>query len=238
VTQVMNPRKTGYVRIYRSLIGHSAFRDDAEAMAFAFLVLRASWRDARLCYRRRLLDLKRGQLAMTFQDLADHLDRDKGWVERLFSRLKDETMIETTVVKKLLVITICNYDEYQADPGTGVAPAETIDGTRERRRRDVEQGREELKEYSLSEDRGQPGRKKILEAAVEALRSMGARKCKAREAVMAWQTKYSDEVILRTIESVRSTHGGTNPIAFASYWLNDFALLHADQLKTSRQLQN
>ena len=83
----------GYARFHRSLIGHPAFRNDSEAMAFAYLVLRASWKPTRVRYKGKALSLNRGQLAMSVRDLADAMDRDKGWVERLLKRLKSETMV-------------------------------------------------------------------------------------------------------------------------------------------------
>ena len=72
----------GYVQIYRSLLDHHAFRNQAEAMAFAALILRASWRPSQLRYKGRSISLQRGQLAVSIRDLANDLDRDKAWIER------------------------------------------------------------------------------------------------------------------------------------------------------------
>jgi hypothetical protein len=228
-----DPRKSGYVRIYRSLLGHPAFRNDAEAMAFAYLVMKACWRDDSVRYRNHRFTLSRGQLAMTIRDLAQHMDRGKGWVERLLDRLRNETMIETMVVNKILVITVCNYDEYQADPGTGLTPGETTDGAHARRHRDAEQVIQEPKQNSLPEGRVQP-RRKILDEAVDALRDMGARRYRARQAVECWQAKYSDDVIIRTIEYARPTQGRTSPIFWTSCWLDDFAELEAARTNLSK----
>ncbi len=103
----------GYARIHRTLLDHPAFRNDAEAMAFAWLVLRASWRPVRVRYRHRSLTLERGQLAVSVRDLGAAMDRDRGWAERLLKKLVAEQMIVTAVSNGVITITICNYDIYQ-----------------------------------------------------------------------------------------------------------------------------
>lgn len=133
---------SGYVRIYRQLLGHHAFRNDAEAMAFAWMVLRASWRDVRVRYKGQSVNLSRGQLAVSVRDLAENLDRPKGWVERLLTRLKNETMVETRAETGVTVITICNYDEFQAISDDAETPAGTHDRTDAGQPQDTEQRRE------------------------------------------------------------------------------------------------
>lgn len=136
---------SGFALIHRSLIGHPAFRNDAEAMAFAYLVLRAAWQPTRVRYKDRTINLERGQLAMSVRDLAGAMDRDKGWVERLLKRLKSETMVETRAETGVLVITICNYDDFQAKPEEGKTPRKTAGETRARQSQDTEQRREKGK---------------------------------------------------------------------------------------------
>lgn len=136
---------SGYARLHRSLLGHAAFRNDAEAMAFAWLVLRASWKPARVRYKGRAVALDRGQLAVSVRDLAEAMDRDKGWVERLLKRLRSATMIETRTETGVLVVTICNYAKYQASPDNDETVDETARETQARQTQDTEQRREEGK---------------------------------------------------------------------------------------------
>ena len=136
---------SGYARFHRSLVGHPAFRNDAEAMAFAYLVLRASWKPVRVRYKGKAIELGRGQLAMSVRDLAEAMDRDKGWVERLLKRLKSETMVETRAETGVLVVTICNYDKYQHSNDERETPRETEYETRARQTQDTEQVTEEYK---------------------------------------------------------------------------------------------
>lgn len=136
---------SGYVRLHRSLLGHPAFRNDAEAMAFAWMVAKAAWKPTRVRYKERALRLERGQLAVSQRDMARALDRDKAWIERLWKRLKSEAMIKVGVEAGVALITICKYDKYQCnskpDEASGEAPSEA--GARQGQ--GTEQGREEGK---------------------------------------------------------------------------------------------
>jgi len=142
----------GFVKLYRSLLGHPAFRNDAEAMAFAWMVIRASWKPSRVRYKDRAINLQRGQLAMSVRDMGTAMDRDKAWVERLWKRLKAETMIETATEVGVSVVTICNYDAFQGERDTPETVRETPSETDARQAQDTEQRREEVKK-DTSEDK-------------------------------------------------------------------------------------
>lgn len=140
----------GYVRIYRALLGHPVFRNDAEALAFAWMVIRASWRPTRVRYKDRVINLERAQLAVSVRDMAKALDRDKAWVERLWNRLKCETMIETRAETGVSIVTICNYDEYQYLDESGETPTATR--ARQGRDRGETQNKEGNKGISIEEE--------------------------------------------------------------------------------------
>lgn len=140
---------SGYVRIHRALCGHPAFRNDAEAMAFAWMIAKAAWRPVRVRYKERSVCLLRGQLAISVRDFAKAMDRDKAWIERLLKRLKAETMIGVRHETGVNVVTICNYEQFQTEQDRRKTPDETRDETDARQGRDTEQGMEEgNKEYT------------------------------------------------------------------------------------------
>lgn len=138
-------KDTGYVRLYRSLLGHATFRNDAEAMAFAWMIARAAWKPVRVRYKGRAISLNRGQLAISVRDFASAMDRDKAWIERLLRRLKSETMIDTLSETGVNIVTICKYNEYQAEADVRETVRETPHETPMRQTRDTEQGIEESK---------------------------------------------------------------------------------------------
>jgi hypothetical protein len=145
---------SGYVRIHRTLIGHPVFRNDAEAMVFAWLITQAQWKRTRVRYRDHIIQLERGQLAISLRDLAFRFDRDKAWIGRLLKRLENEAMIETASETGVTVITLCNYNEYQSDPVLCETPRETPCETGVRQGRDTEQEREKGKKGNTPRKRG------------------------------------------------------------------------------------
>lgn len=142
---------SGYVRIHRPLFeGHPAFRNDAEAMAFAWLIVKAQWAAKKVRYKERVIFLDRGQAAVSVRDFARAMDRDKAWIERLLKRLKSEAMVTTRNETGVTVVTICNYNAYQADIGPRETVVETPDETGTRQGQDTEQGIEEREERKIS----------------------------------------------------------------------------------------
>jgi hypothetical protein len=138
------------------MFGHAAFRNDSEALAFAWMVAKASWKPTRVRYKEHTISLERGELSVSVRDLSAFLDRPKGWVERLILRLKNETMIETRRATQSktapLIISVMNYDTYQALQESGRTQDETQDrtrgGTATGQRPDREQG---IEEYNKKE---------------------------------------------------------------------------------------
>lgn len=145
---------SGYVRLHRSLIGHPAFRNDAEAMAFAWLIARAAWKPVRVRYKGKGYALERGQLAISIRDMAEALDRNKNWISRVLQRMRDEDMIATTSGTAAMVVTIRNYDEHQCDKEERGTAKGTAVGTDAGQTRDTEQEREEVKKKESGAPRG------------------------------------------------------------------------------------
>lgn len=96
-------------------------------MAFAWLVMKASWRDVKVRYKHKIIDLQRGQVAISSRDLAVRLERSKDWANRFFKRLSDCDMVRVTSETGVNIVTICNYDNFQGGCDTG-ATAPLQDG--------------------------------------------------------------------------------------------------------------
>jgi len=118
-SSTVSPHQGGYVLIYRQLLQNPIFRTDAEAMAFALLVMKASWKDVKVRYKDKIISLQRGQVAISSRDLAERLERNKDWANRFFKRLSDCDMVRVTSATGVNVVTICNYDSYQGACDTG-----------------------------------------------------------------------------------------------------------------------
>lgn len=209
---------SGCAFIHRRLLGHHAFRNDAEAMAFAWLIVKAAWRPVTVRYKGHRIELKRAQVAISQRDMAHALDRDKAWVERLWKRLKSEAMIETSVEAGVAVITICNYDEYQRIAPKREAPAEargeTVDEAVVRQSQGTEQEEEEKEENKSSEANASGCAdpiKDLFDLGVSILKASGHSDKQARSLIGKWRKTKSDADVLAGLLDCR-TRSISNPV--------------------------
>lgn len=152
---------SGFVKIYRSILESPVFKNDEEAMAFAWLVLRASWKDTRVRYKERMISLKRGQLALSSRDFAQHWEWSEARCRRFLNRLKSDAAIDAQSDAGVTVITICNYGVYQGDGREDDAPTDA-QVTQERRTTDA-QNNEEKKRRKKESIKGKTRRSQIGE---------------------------------------------------------------------------
>lgn len=121
----------GYYLMARGWLDHAALAVgpyDRRA-AWAWLVENAAYKPTRRNIGGRTIELQRGQLTASVRYLAQAWSWKKNVVERFIDRLKTETMIRTEAGTGQLVITICNYDKYQIEPGESRTPNRTLDRT-------------------------------------------------------------------------------------------------------------
>jgi hypothetical protein len=128
---------SGFVVIYRELWDHPSFRNFSEAAAFAWMVSCASWKGGRIRYKDQVINLKRGQIAISVRDLAKRMNVTKDVCGRFLKRLKSETMIETLNETGITIITICNYSKYQDLRDSTATASETVNATPPRHPRDT-----------------------------------------------------------------------------------------------------
>lgn len=129
-TDATTPPCGGYVLIHRKLFKNPTFKSEFEAMAFAWLVTKASWRDVTVRYKDRAITLKRGQLAISVRDMAMKLERTRQWADRFMARLTQAGIIETDSETGVNVVTIRNYDLYQRPWDSAGTPSESPPGQR------------------------------------------------------------------------------------------------------------
>ena len=139
----------GFIVYPRSIVEHPAFRDEGEAMLFVWLMGRAAWKPTRVRYKERAVYLKRGQLALSLRDMARKLGQSVGWIQRFLNRLKIESMIDTRSDSGVLIITICNYAEYQDKPDKADSPSDSPVDSEPIHSRFTEQQREQENKDSL-----------------------------------------------------------------------------------------
>jgi hypothetical protein len=207
---------SGYAHIHRRVLAHPVFRNESEALAFVSLILKAAWKATRVRYKDRVLTLQRGQVAISQRDMARALDRDKAWIERLWKRLRAEAMIEVASEAGVAVITICNYDDYQAERGTGKAANEAVEEAGARQAQGTEQRREEVKKISSEanasgDEAPADPVKTLFDLGISLLTEAGQTEKQARSLVGKWRKAKPDGEVLTAFLECRA-ESISNPV--------------------------
>lgn len=110
----------GTFAVSRRIWSHPEFApcEFSEREAFLWLVSEASWKSRTVRAGRVVVDLDRGQLCASIRFMADAWQWSKSRVDRFLKRLEKRDMLVSECGTGQLIITICNYDEYQGERDT------------------------------------------------------------------------------------------------------------------------
>jgi hypothetical protein len=114
---------SGFIKLHRGWRDCEVFKDEpcTQREAWVWLLEHTAWKD---CQRRdaqkALIEVNRGQFHTSIRNLAAAWQWSRGRVERFLNDLKTGHMIDHEAGHGGLLITICNYDKYQAnEPSAG-----------------------------------------------------------------------------------------------------------------------
>jgi hypothetical protein len=82
--------------------------------AWAWLIEKANWKPGPYPAGGCTIEVERGQLCHSYRFIATAWGWSVASVQRFINRLQTDTMVDTRTVGGRLVITICNYNRYQA----------------------------------------------------------------------------------------------------------------------------
>lgn len=216
----------GVFAVDRGVWEHDVLASDepfTKREAWMWLISEAAWKPHKRRILGQAIQLKRGQLVGSVRYLAEKWKWSKSTVHRFLDVLKNETMIGTEIGTGVLVITICNYDEYQKVS----LPIGTLNETRNGTGAGQERDNREYKEYrerdSVSNDTAVDAAKPIYTDSrhelwgegVPILVSMGEAEGRARSMIGAWlkQTRDDAQTVLGAIQRARDARV-VGPIAW------------------------
>lgn len=130
---------SGFYLMERGWQEHPLFDGEPYSLrdAWEWLIANACYKDVRRQINGTFITLKRGQLSYSVRFLAEKFLWSKSKVDRFLKKLKTETMIGTAVGTGQLIITICNYNDYQTLDKNNETVIGTVDGTRAGHERDT-----------------------------------------------------------------------------------------------------
>lgn len=100
----------GWIKLYRKFLEWEWFTDSKMVQLFVYLLLSASIEQRKW----KGIVLERGQLATTYPELSKRTKQSVRNLRTALQRLEDGQIISRQPTNKYTIITICNFDSYQA----------------------------------------------------------------------------------------------------------------------------
>ena len=130
----------GWVKFYREWLDNPVIMKDKDYfVVWCYLMLSATHKETKVQFGSEIITLKAGQLVTSYREIEKKFDIDKSKVIRIFSWLKNETLIDTVSNHLKTLVTIGIWDVSQNQN-------ETVNDTAPRQYRDTEQETENEKE--------------------------------------------------------------------------------------------
>lgn len=145
----------GVFAVDRGIWDHDVFEEVpfTQREAWIWLVGEAAFKERRRNIGGKVIELKRGQLAASVRFMASRWKWGKSSVDRFLTKLRAETMIGTDAGTGILVITICNYDEYQRVALPSGTDNGTEGGTAAGQQRDKRENIKNIEEVNCADAR-------------------------------------------------------------------------------------
>lgn len=103
----------GWIKIQRDITRHWLAQDMERLGRWLDLLCLANYEDGRVLVGSNIIELKRGQLAVSFSFLAERWKCSKSTAAKFIELLESDKMVERNAERKATILTICNYDSYQ-----------------------------------------------------------------------------------------------------------------------------
>ena len=130
----------GWIKFYREWLDDPVIMKDKDYfVVWCYLMLSATHKETKVQFGSEIITLKAGQLVTSYREIEKKFDIDKSKVIRIFSWLKNETLIDTVSNHLKTLVTIGIWDVSQNQN-------ETVNDTAPRQYRDTEQETENEKE--------------------------------------------------------------------------------------------
>ncbi len=109
-----NNKKTGFVKLYRSMLDNPICCQDTEYFAiWIYLLLHATPTEKHVLFRGKKILLYPGQLIITRKEISEFLNISEAKIQRVLVKLTDETQISQQMSNRSRLISIINWGEYQ-----------------------------------------------------------------------------------------------------------------------------
>lgn len=105
----------GWIKISTDIAKHWIWNDAERLKWWIDILFMASWKDTKQLVGKQLVSLRRGQLIASISFLCKRWCRSRSMVEPFLTLLQEEGMISKEVGNNVSIITVLNYEKYQAN---------------------------------------------------------------------------------------------------------------------------
>lgn len=105
--------KKGWILLHRKIYSSDSFRGELDRSVFIFLLSQASYEPTQVVYRKKQIILERGQLLITYGDIAKRFDISVQNARTIIKHLKLTGCLTVTLTRGLMRISIEKYIKYQ-----------------------------------------------------------------------------------------------------------------------------
>ena len=110
----------GWIKISTDIAKHWIWNDAERLKWWIDILFMASWKENKQLVGKQLVSLRRGQLIASISFLCKRWGRSRSMVEPFLTLLHEEGMISKEVGNNVSIITVLNYEKYQANNSTDV----------------------------------------------------------------------------------------------------------------------
>lgn len=108
----------GWIKIDTEIAKHWLWQDAERLKWWLDILFMAAWKDRKQLVGKQLVALRRGQFIASLSFLCKRWGRSRSMVEPFLNLLQEEEMISKEVGSNISIITVLNYDKYQAHNST------------------------------------------------------------------------------------------------------------------------
>ena len=106
----------GWIALHRKIFDSKDFNNQLEVSVFLYLVAMASHKPVGVIYRKKKLNLKRGEVSIAYKDLAKKFDISERKVRTIIKNLVHTGNLNQTLTHNLSIYSIVKYSKYQDLP--------------------------------------------------------------------------------------------------------------------------
>ena len=106
----------GWIALHRKIFSSKDFSNQLEVAVFIYLVCMACHKPTQVIYRKKVLNLKRGEISIAYKDLAKKFEVSERRTRTIIRNLIATGNVNQTLTRNLSIYSIVKYSKYQDVP--------------------------------------------------------------------------------------------------------------------------